>query len=324
MLMLGRLTVLLLINVSAFAQITGARSPIKFDKFIDGKKIQWAAYANNTLTLDKYNLTDDLYKRFQNGKIKISLPISRDSLMQDSKISFINKADLEKLSFPPGITPSDFNLQKPTNRVDSNSALINIEEILYVANGKLHSYIPWISPKISVYTSRDQFIGTAEYFSSCLNTKYKFSPSKKDKLIFINSTKKKILIDSIPHIEMLKQLYGINILEAIWDDIMSDKNEIIDISSGQKTSVKNLQRYNFANSITIPVYDSLGNIIASNNYNLPATPSLFQQIEITQDWFYDYTKNIVTNNITDITLFVRSKSFLDEGVLKPFIKITFK
>ena len=317
------LTLFLLISTSSFAQTTSTRSPIKFDKFINNEKIQWAAYTNNTLPLDKYNLTDELYRKFQDGKIKISLPISRDSLMQGGNIIFINKTELDKRSFPPGIIPSDFNLQKPTNRVDSNSALVNVEEILYVANGKLHSYIPWISPKISVYTSRDLFIGTSEYFSSSINTKYNFTPSKKDKLIFIKATKKKILIDSIPHTEMLKQLYGVNILEAIWDDVMNDKNEIVDVNSGQTISLQNLPRYNFANSITIPVYDSLGNIIASNNYNLPVTPSHFQQIEITQDWFYDYTKNIVTNNITDITLFVRSKNF-DEVVLKPYVKITFK
>ena len=322
--MLCRLTVLLLISISSFAQISGTRSPIKFDKFINDKKIQWAAYTNNTLPLDKYNLTDELYKRFQDGKIKISLPISRDSLMQGREIIFLNKTDLEKLSYPPGITPSEYNLQKSTNRVDSNSALLNIEEILYVANGKLHSYIPWVSPKISVYTSRDLFIGTAEYFSSCINTKYNFSASKKDKLIFIATTKKKILIDSIPHTEMLKQLYGINILEAIWDDLMNDKNEIVDINSSQTISLKNVKEYSFPNLIRIPVYDSSGVILGTKNYSEPISSSFFRQIEVTQNWYYDLNKNIVTDTISEIKLYVKSKYMQDNGELKPLLKITFK
>jgi hypothetical protein len=195
---------------------------------------------------------------------------------------------------------------------------------LYVANGKLHSYVPWVSPKISVYTSRDLFIGTAEYFSSCINTKYKFSPSKKDKFIFINTTKKKILIDSIPHTEMLKQLYGINILEAIWDDLMNDKNQIVDVNSGQIISLKNVKEYSFPNLLHIPVYDSSGVILGAKNYSEPISPSIFRQIEIIQNWYYDINKNIVTDTITEIKLYVKSKYSEDNGELKPLLKITFK
>ena len=117
---------------------------------------------------------------------------------------------------------------------------------------------------------------------------------------------------------MLKQLYGITLLEALWNDIMNDKNEIIDIGSGQKTSLKNLS-YNLNGPISIPIYDSLGNVMGSKYYNVPVTPSIFQQIEITQTWFYDHTKNVVLNYIPDATLFVRRN---DE--LMPYIKIIFK
>ena len=319
--MIGRLTVFLLLSVSSFAQISVPRTSTKFDKFINLSKIRWAAYIDNLIIADKYNLGDDLYKRFQKNEIKISLSISRDSLMAGIPITFLNKTDLEKLSFAPGILPSNDEPLKPTNRVDSNSALINIQEILYVANGKLHSYIPWVSPKISVYTSRDQFIGTTDYFSSCINSKYNFTPSKRDKLVLICSTKKKILIDSIPQNNMLKELYGINILEAIWDDLLNDKNEIIDVRSGQTTSLKNVKELVFPNLLGIPVYDSLGNIIAVKNYSEPISPSLFQQIEITQNWYYDLTKNIVVDNFSDITLFLRSKYYEE---LKPALKIKFK
>jgi hypothetical protein len=110
---------------------------------------------------------------------------------------------------------------------------------------------------------------------------------------------------------MLKEVYGRNMIEAMWNEIMNDKNEFIDIKSGQKTSAKGLRKYTFPSSITIPVYDSLGNIMGTKNYNEPLSPYLFQQIEITQNWFYNYSKNIVINNIPDITLFLRSKNFQD-------------
>ena len=314
--MFVRLTALFLIlGNCSFAQTEVLPSPTQFDKFISLSKVTWAAYVNDTLSFDNYNLSDELYRRFLKNEIKISDPISRDSLMAGNKIIYLNKKDLELKSFAPG---NYDNSQKPTNRVDSNSAFLDAEQILYIADGKLYSYIPWVSPRISIYTSRDNFIGTSEYFSSAINSKYNFKPSKRDEIKFIKSTKRKIQIDNIPRTDMLKQLYGITLLEALWNDIMNDKNEIIDIGSGQKTSLKNLS-YNLNGPISIPIYDSLGNVMGSKYYNVPVTPSIFQQIEITQTWFYDHTKNVVLNYIPDATLFVRRN---DE--LMPYIKIIFK
>jgi hypothetical protein len=313
--MFVRLTAFLLILTNcSFAQTEGLPSPTKFDKFIDLSKVTWAAYVNDTLSFDNYNLSDELYKRFQKDEIKISDPLSRDSLMAGNKIIYLTKKDLELKSFAPG----NYGNSKPTNRVDSNSGLLGVEQILYIVDGKLYSYIPWVSPRISVYTSRDQFIGTSEYFSSGINAKYNFKPSKRDDIKFIKSTKRKIVIDSIPRADMLKQLYGINMLEALWNDMMNDKNEIIDVGNGQKTSLKNL-KYNLPTSMSIPIYDSLGNVMGTRNNNVPATPLLFQQIEITQSWFYDHTKNVVLNYIPDATLYVRRN-----GELVPYIKIIFK
>ena len=306
---------LLLCNYS-FSQMEGFRSPTKFDKFINLEKIQWAAYAKDAISFDKYNLSDELYKRFQRGEIKITGPLSRDSLMAGNRIIYLDNKELEQKSFAPG---SDAN-SKPTNRVDSNSSkLINVEQIFYVANGKLYSYVPWVSPRISVYTSRDWFIGTTEYFSSGINPKYNFKSSKRDKLIFITSTKRKILIDSLPRRDMLKQLYGINMLDAIWKGVVNGQNEIINLSTGQKTSFYNLKFYDFTGTVDVPVYDSMGNITGHKTEGVPVKAAQLDQVEITQNWFYNYTKNMVVNSIPDITLFIRN--YYGERI--PFIKIIF-
>jgi hypothetical protein len=319
------ITFLLFVSHVSFGQFESQRSPTKFDKFITRKSIQWAAYLPATLQFENYNLSAELYERFQNGKIRITEPLYRDSLMAGTPIVYIDKQELEKKSFPPGLFPGHSSSQKPTNRVDSNSSMkIDVQEILYVMDGKLYSYIPWVSTKISVYTSSDRYLGTTDYFSSCVNTRYNFKPSKRDKLVFLKSTIKKLLIDTIPRTDMLKQLYGINILEAIWNDIINDKNEIFDIRSGQKKSPKDLKQFVYSNMISIPVYDSLGNITGYTNYVKPASPSFFQQVEITEDWFYDQTKNVLISRIPAITLFAVSKNDNDDGQLKPVLKITFK
>lgn len=295
-----------------FSQIQAQHNPTVFDKFIKKPKIIWASYANDTLNLDGYNLSDKLINGFKNRKLKISFPLNRDSLLKYKKISYINKNDFEQRTFPNG-------------RIDSISAKkINVEEIFYVTNGKLYSYVPWVSPKISVYTSQDQFLGFSELFSSSINYNYKFTSSKRDKTIFITTTKRRFAVDNFPRADRLKELYGVSMLEAIWSDLMNDKNEIIEMNSGQKIFFKNLQNYHFSDIVNVPIYDSLGQVTGTRKYSQAITPSLFPQIEITQNWFYDQTKNIVTNNISDITLFIRSEYYLTKVKLLPLLKITFK
>lgn len=323
MLMFVKLTLFLIILSNySFAQIIGERSPTKFDKFIKHKKIQWAAYANDTLHFDKYNLTGELIKGFENKKIKFSLPICRDSLIAGKKIIYISKKDFEQRSYAPGLFDELHNIQRPTNRVDSNSYLMNVEEILYVENAKLNAYILWVSPKISVYTSNDRFLGTSEYFSSSINYNYKFRSSKRDKVIFITTTKRKFLLDDFSRADRLKELYGISMLDAIWKDLMNDKNEFTNLRNGEKVPLNTLVQYSYGNSITIPLYDSVGHVTGRQSYSEPISPSLFPQIEVTQNWFYNSTKNIITNNISDITLFIKSQD--DLAKLIPVLKITFK
>jgi hypothetical protein len=310
----------LILSNYSFSQVEVLRSPTKFDKFITHDKIQWAAYANDVISFEKFNLSDELYKRFQKGDIKISEPVSRESLMAGNKIIYLNKKELELKSFAPG---SDIN-SKPTNRVDSNSSLLNVTQILYVANGKLHSYVPWVSPLISIYTSQNLFIGTSEYFSSCINNKYNFKSSKRDKVIYLTTTKRKIVIDSLPRTDMLKQFYGINMLEAFWKDLMNEKNEFTNFKNNKKVSQEELKRYNYPNNISIPVYDAEGRILEYQSYSEPISPALFQQIEISQAWYYNQTKNIVLNTITGITLLLKNKEIPYNEELQRGLKITFK
>lgn len=317
--MFVRLTVLLFFfGNCSFAQLEGLRSPTKFDKFISSPKVTWAAYSNDTLRFDTLSFTDELLKRFQKNEIKISFPISRDSLMTNDKITYLDKKQLDQMSYPPG------EFQTPTNRIDNRSNFVNVEQILYVADGKLYSYIPWVTPEISIYTSSGRFIASSEYFSSCINDKYNFSSSKRDKLVSIKSTKKKISLNSIPGKDMLKQLYGLNILEAIWNDLLDEKNEVIEISSGKNILLKNIREFNSVNSVIIPLYDSSGNIVGTKKVSEPLIPLLFQQIEITQNWFYNRSKNVVINNIPEIILYRRMDPYNETEELKPVLKITFK
>lgn len=262
--MLTRLTLsILILSNSCIAQSFIKASPTKFDKFVSYKKIQWAAYANDTITFDSFKLNHELYNRFQKGDIKISDPLSRKNLMAGNPIVYLNKKQLALKAYPPGLSAEEMDPQKPQNRIDENSAAINVQQIIYVADGKLYSYIPWVSPRLSIYTSYNKFIGTSEYFSTAINDKHNFRSSKRDKLLFLKTTKKKILIDDIPRTDLLKQLDGTNVLEAIWEYLLSEKHEVVDERRQQNVLLKNVKEFTPSQTIEIPIYDSLGHLIGA-------------------------------------------------------------
>jgi hypothetical protein len=310
----------IIISTHLTAQTDQLRPATDFDSFVQLPSIEWAAYINDTIWFDKTDMTDQLKKRFEKGEIKLALPITRDELMEGNRITWLDRSGLQKRSFPPGtIIEKD---QKPLNRVDENSSFMHVQQVFYIANGKIRSYIPWISPKMSVYTMSNKLIGTTDYFTASFNKKYDLVPAKNDKLIFIKQTGKKIGADSISKYDMLKQLYGRNLMEALWPVILNKKNEIIDLGSGKKVSPNDIH-LSFLQPVSVPIYDSTGNLIGTKNAVEVFAPSAFQQIEIRQNWYYDVSKNAVVNTIPEIILY-RMDFFHESRGLEPVIKIIIK
>jgi hypothetical protein len=165
-------------------------------------------------------------------------------------------------------------------------------------------------------------IGTTDYFTSALNKKYDLAPAKNDKLIFIKQTGRKISADSISKYDMLKQLYGRNLMEALWQVILNKKNDIIDLGSGKKVSPDDIH-LSFLQPVAVPIYDSVGNIVGNRNAVEVFAPSAFQQVEIRQNWYYDQSKNAVINTIPEIILY-RMDFFREGRELQPVIKIIIK
>lgn len=299
-------------------------SPSQFDKFIYRPNIEYAFYADDTVHFSQFNLSHFLVEKMQNLKIVGAEPIWARSLSANH-IHYYNKNNLEYLIYEQrdweymyDSLGNKINSLEPApvrryNEKDSNiNTRLNITQIYYVKNGKLRSHIPWIGPVIPVITSSGIFLGNTEYFSTCINLNPDFKSSTKDKLINLESTKRRINLDSIQKSDKLKELYGRNLAETIWAGLIEGKNIAYDLKSGKKLSAYQVKNYSFTPPIIREIFDTIFNRIS---------PSIFKEIQISQNWSYNATKNILTSTIPEIILYAKREN---ENEVSPIIKVIFK
>mgnify|MGYP003411343012 CR=1 FL=1 len=127
---------------------------------------------------------------------------------------------------------------------------------------------------------------------------------------------------------MLKQLYELNLLQALWPYLHKKKYEIYRVDSGTLISFSKIN-FTLINSKPpdIPFYDEEGNPVIKklpqDDHLLNA--STFTSAELVQDWFYHSKKNILFNNITHIILYApKIKNGLQDTIASPLLKIRLK
>lgn len=306
----------------------------QFDTFINRPSVEWAAYANDSIRFTNPNLSEILVKRMEKGEIKSASPFSYGSPSLDT-IVCTNRSDNEKM-FDPGL-PGDIydslgNIVNPglpvkiASKIDSITYNLTwVTQVLYIENGSLKSYIPFVSTAFSFRTQGGQLIDIARYFNSCFNFKYSSKNSVNNKIIFLKQTKRKMVIDSILKTNILKQLYVRNLLETIWPYALKGKCPVYSVETGEKIDPGKLDNFILSNdSVRISIYDSLGNEIAAKYRNEHPILFYIPTIEIIQNWYYDLKNNLVFCKIPYIFLYARRElTAKEENEPSPVLKIVF-
>ncbi|MFN0083170.1 MAG: hypothetical protein ACKVOM_11700, partial [Ferruginibacter sp.] len=212
-------------HFSSSAQTNSTISKTKFNKFIEKPSIEWAIYHNDKLQTDSPDLKNILLTKAKEKKIKIFAPMG--FLTQDEKtINYINYDDIKNrtddviINGPLG-EASIYKKQTEIPELEPKG-LMNLNQILFVEEGKLFSNVNRVSPIIQIITPSGIYLGNAEYFSTALNTNPRAQKSKKDKIIFLKSTSTTIAIDSINKNDRLKETFGHNLIETLWPHIVSN------------------------------------------------------------------------------------------------------
>ena len=321
---------LLLSNIS-LAQLPTQQKATQFDKFINKPKIEWATYASDTFNFNNGQLNVLLLKRFTANKIKASLPV-------ESRTNQTNNITYKPIDSVNNIIlyqPDDYVMdaegntilkKNPLQKIDSATFKITeTTQILYIEDGTLKSYIPFVTPTLPVFISTGKYIGERFYFTSCYNYKYNYKSRKKNKLIFLQQTSKIIRLDSVDTNNQLKELYGRNMLETLWPFVLENRFTIISMYNNKQIDPKDIDSsLGFNHPIIVPLYDSTGTVYAYNVLEGPFRRKKFTKATLVQNWYYDETKNIVFNKIKEMILYISksNNAGLEEPV--PVIKLVFK
>jgi hypothetical protein len=323
---------LLLSNI-AFTQYSNQPAPTQFDKFITQPNIEWAAYANDTVRFEKIRFNNLLLRRLSKEEIKASLPLSlgindRYPILLKKKKDIDNKVLYPICTLPIfDSTGTAVDLKIEPYKIDTASSyLTTVTQILFVENGELKTYVPWVSANmIPIVTSSGINLGIADYFSACFNYKYNYRPGRPDKILFLEQTKKKIRLDSAGIESRLKELYGRNLLQTLWPQIVKNKYLLLSSGSNSKLASSDLNT-NLIDSqkIVVPVFDENGNVASQLVKSQPISPDIFTQAELLQDWYYDITSNMVFNKVKEMTLCAKKWSVNGQDKEpSPILKIIF-
>lgn len=302
-----------------------------FTKFVEDKKIQWAAASADTFHFIQPDLSLILRERFDKGEIKVALLENIEGL---NKITYSSKESILNRIAPnreKPVTGENGNIISTVREADNplvsskyfderSRNLLEIQQVFYIEDGLLKNITNAVSPKYSVKTSWGETLGISNAFTTSFNDKRTIKRSVKRKAILLGTTNTFCLLKNAPF-KMLKQLYEQNILDALWPQLGKKGYEITRIDSSKKISVKdiNISLLGNTETINVPVYDANGNI-QNTLAALPLlTPASFTAIGITQQWYYSKEKNIVFCSISSLTLYA-----LKDAIETPVVKINLK
>ncbi len=324
--------IFLMLSSDLIAQVQP--QPNQFDQFVTQSKIKWAAYASDSFYFDKA-LNDYLVCRLQNNEIKASLPVAIRSADANT-INYLLKDSIDKLVLSEGnklnpVYDSNGNVirysyfqKKPVSDNPSIHNITEVNQVLFIENGELKSYVPWVTPTLPLFMSSGKYLGETYYFNTAYNFKYNYKPKKRNHLIFLSQTNKSINLNDRDN--ELKSLYGRNLIETFWPYILQNKFEVRSANDNKIIDPASLTNNSLVTPTLVPLYDtnSPGKV-----YDYKIVPAAFNlkvvsELVVVQDWYYDETKNIVFNRVKELIIYMDKADKNDNKTRSPFIKILLK
>ena len=325
------LLLFIFISTNIFAQYESrfdTRIETPFNSFTKLPSVEWAVRSNDTFVCLKPDISKILVDKILKSTILTCYPFEYDSqeelkikyTSKDENMQFLFECALIHPIYDPNGNPTTI-LKKRKDEAEYIKELVLVHEKLYIIDGSLGSTVSYVSIIKDIITPQDIHLGKTEIIATAINKKYNFSPSQKDKIIYLTKTQKELYVDSIKKEDKYKETFGRNMVETLWPYVLANKLKAYSIATGKLLNVKEINSSLIGNTIVdIPVYDSEGNLLARKIKKYPLQANIFTKVIINQTWYYNDTKNIIYNKIPDIILYAK---FNGEEELKPILKISF-
>jgi hypothetical protein len=306
---------LLISSTSVFAQ-KRVRLETPYNSFINSPTVLWAINANDTLRFSNPNLSALLVQKMYKGEIKTASIWDNDS-KEENELVYKTIAENDALlngdiQIIPAFDSSGNKIETKVITPDTISALIKLHQKFYIENNKLLSYISCASPIKTITTAHGLVLGNTQIFSTAFNSDYKTNSTPKDKVFSLGTTKRTFFIDSMYIYENCKETLGRNLIETLWPSIEKDKIALYSLPENKKTTFEYFNKNYLQNieSLEVPIYDENGNNKGTKRIENESKPNIINKIIITQEWFYNDTKNIVFCKIPSAILSIQK---LDMG-----------
>lgn len=318
----------------AICQLATAQNP--YSKFVEKSSVKWAAYAHDTFRFSKLNLNLYLRDQLTNNKIEAKLTdynnnteisVSIDSVKERIAPSKIVRVvnDNGKLHEEELVTNDQLYNSTYFNEFTQN--LVNVQQVIYLEDGRLQSHIPWVSPMYNVVTTMGTELGMSNAFETAFNKDKDVKNRWKRKAIYLGNTSKKFELNAVnAGLPLLKPMYGNNLLQAIWPYLNNQNYQLMNPSSNAVITQKDVTMYLLdSTKIDVPVYNENGEVsyyqkidLSNNAIQLDSIPFVILE----QEWFYLPTQNKLYNHIISIECWGKKTTagMLDEKP-SPFLKI---
>ena len=298
----------LLFALIIFSKITFAQNTTRvetpFNSFIKSPNVLWAINANDTIRFEKPNLAAFLVKKMYAGKIKTADSYFENDSKDENNLRYISISECNEIingnhgedDMPIFDSLGNIiQIKKRKNKFDSISPLIKLNQKIYIENNKLLSYISYVSPMKRFITPQGLDLGDGPLFATAINKQYDATSSSNDKVISLGNTTRTFYMDSINNYESCKTTLGRNLIESLWPSIENNKIELYSYPENKKLQFKEMnEKYSLnEEQVEVPVFDNNGLKIQTIKAVNESKSNIVDKITITQNWFYNDTKNIV-------------------------------
>lgn len=258
------------------------------------------------------------------GKIKYATTDEiRDRIAPNKAIKVIDSAGTETATVIDATDP----LLDSRYFDEQTNDMLEVPQIVYVESGRVKSYVPFFSAKYAVFTSWGQKLGVSNAFNTGFNTDMDISIRAERKSAIVGHTSTTIRLDTLDSNKPLKQLYGQNLLQALWPHLRDKRYDIYRMDSMLLTPFNKLHK-GLISQLSVPVYDADGGIQGHTKFAMETLPLLatdFNEMQLTQTWYYNEQKNILFSRITELVLYAPAENYAPGTRLnKPMLKILLK